>query len=688
MAFAAASYAQIFQNGLQQYAEQVRNGENQTGIIRQQNAGGENYGNYAITYQGVPTNGGPNEANINQRGGSQGNRAGISQIGGPGNLANINQNGGSQGLSGGGVSGSATIGSAANDGNFGGILQQGQGNVALLEQNNNSRRNGAEYWQNGTQNAGSINQSNGSVNNDAFIFQGYQGQNVQGTATTGAQALIYQGRVDANDISTSGVIPEAVASRATITQLASAVVAGISQGSRGLAGGATGESGRADGVEATILQTQVASVAYIEQGSVSGEAVGSRASIVQNGSSDVAFVFQGSNANGSDLNSVANITQIGNGGTIANAAYITQGSFGATDNNTANITQGANVQLGVASIRQGNGIGSFSSDDQATINQNSTATTLNLTGAFIVQNSSQDFTGAGGGESNGRSNRATITQGTGVTNALAIIDQGSAQAGEFIQSNRNTATITQTGATNSSSRARISQGKTNPQDATGATIPLVDIGGQAFTIGQLSNDNNATINQTGPNILNNAVIAQQGRFNTGAINQTGGSGTTALIIQSSGSIRGQAVINQSSTGSGNSATILQFTGSNADGLDGFGNRAIINQIGIGSNNIAFLQQGRATDVASSNDNFITLTQNGSNNVTRFLQQGNNNFADITQNGNNNIVKGQGANNDIASQNGYNNRLTLVQNGNSSSNLVYSYTQNGNNNTQNVVQNAN
>ncbi|GAB3507537.1 hypothetical protein GCM10027341_42250 [Spirosoma knui] len=676
MAFAAASHAQIFQNGLQQYAEQVRNGENQTGVIRQQQQGGENYGNYAITYQGTPTNTGPNEANITQNNGSQGNRAGISQIGGPNNLANISQTGGSQGLSGGGVSGSATIGSAANDGNFGGILQNGNNNTALLNQDNNSRRNGSEIYQNGSQLTGTVNQSNGSVNNDAFIFQGFSGQNISDGAVTGAVATISQGRTNAGDVSFSnyGSIAESISNIATITQLASNVNATINQGTTdNVDGDAAISAGRSEASTASILQSAVNNLAAIRQGVESGEALGSSAAIVQTNVDNTAEIVQGALFLGSDNGSTAGITQAGQ----SSAAVIAQGYNGQSDGDQATINQGSSTLNGTANIYQAFGGGSYSTGDIATINQNGQNNF-----AQVVQNSATGLNG----QSNGRDNTATITQANGVTNSSALIDQGrtSLATNEVVQANRNTATIDQT--TGNNLNARISQGKSTVEDAAGNTIALTDIGGQAFTIGLLSNDNTGSITQSG-GVDHNAVIAQQGRFNTGTINQSAGSGSFGLIIQSSGSIRARAEINQSSTGSGNQATILQFTGSNADGVSAFGNQAIINQIN-GSNNIAFLQQGRATDIQSSNDNFITLTQNGSNNVTRFLQQGNNNFADITQNGNNNIVKGQGGNNDIASQNGYNNRLTLVQNGNSSSNLVYSYTQVGNNNTQVVTQNAN
>ncbi|GAB3560233.1 beta strand repeat-containing protein [Spirosoma fluminis] len=669
MAFAAASYAQIFQNGVQQYAEQVRNGENQTGVIRQQQQGDTNYGNYAITFQGVPTNAGPNEANITQNRGSQGNRAGISQIGGPDNLANISQTGGSLGLSGGGVSGSATIGSSAADGNFAGILQAGNANIALLTQDNNSRRNGSEIYQNGTGNEASLSQSNGSVNNRGYIFQGYSGQNIVGTAVTNVFANITQGPTTAGDISLGSTVGESVNSIATITQLASNVDATILQGAT-----VDGSVGRADGAIASINQSAVANTANIFQGVASGEAIGSSATITQSNIENQATITQAYGITGSDNGSAASVSQAGK----SSLAFIQQGYNGASDLGQASITQISTSQASQAFINQGVGAGSYSSGDRATISQGGPNNF-----AFILQNSVDVGLN---GESNGRSNTATITQATTVTNSNARIDQGytSTNTGQILQTNRNTATINQT--VGNALNARISQGQTEVADAAGNIIALTDIGGQAFTIGQLSNDNTGSITQSG-GVGHNAVVAQQGRFNTGTINQSAGSGSFGLIIQSSGSIRARAEINQSSTGSGNAATILQFTGSNADGVSAFGNQAIINQIN-GSNNIAFLQQGRATDIASSNDNFITLTQNGTGNVTRFLQQGNNNFADITQNGNNNVVKGQGGGNDIASQNGYNNRLTLIQNGNSSSNLVFSYTQVGNNNTQVVIQNAN
>jgi hypothetical protein len=202
-------------------------------------------------------------------------------------------------------------------------------------------------------------------------------------------------------------------------------------------------------------------------------------------------------------------------------------------------------------------------------------------------------------------------------------------------------------------------------------------------VGTVSNDNTASITQSGGD-NHNGNIFQTGRFNAAAITQSGGNGSQGLIIQTANSQRAQAIINQTSTGTGNSATILQFAGSNADGQGLYGNMATINQV-AGSSNVAFVQQGLQGVATSSNDNMATITQNGSGNFARFLQVGNNNMVNITQNGNNNqVLNLAGDPGSYGSQQGYNNRLTLVQEGGNTG-VIFKYTQIGNNNTQVVNQ---
>jgi hypothetical protein len=191
-------------------------------------------------------------------------------------------------------------------------------------------------------------------------------------------------------------------------------------------------------------------------------------------------------------------------------------------------------------------------------------------------------------------------------------------------------------------------------------------------VGTIANDNSASIPQTsGDN--HNANIFQNGRFNSATVTQQNGNAHQALIIQIANSQRASATINQTSGGTGNAATILQFAGSNADGVDAFGNTATINQV-AGSSNVAFVQQGLQGVATSSNDNVATITQNGSGNFARFLQVGNNNQ----------VLNLAGDPGSYSSQQGYNNRLTLVQEGGNTG-VIFKYTQIGNNNTQVVNQ---
>jgi len=735
LAFAAASFAQTNQTGVQQEAVQLRTGQGQTGIINQQQNSGTNYGNYAITVQGQQSNTGPNAANINQNGangnGSQGNRAGITQNGGgqglAANNALINQNGGPEGLSGGGVSSSATMGAAAEDGNFAGIAQQGTQNTATINQNNNSRRNGGEIYQNGSVNTGTISQSNGSINNDAYILQGYNGQNVIGTAVNNATATINQGRIASTDAGNGNLVPESVTASARITQQASNTTARIDQGTVGIGGTAaegananpTGTSnGRADGSVATVNQVAGSdfSVATIEQGVYNAESFGSQATITQSKSYNQGRISQGGSSfdlvspaagvGGSDQGSIARLTQNGAGtATNLNRALITQGTRGGTTlENVATLTQSEGVVNGSALITQGAGAGAFSSNDEARITQASQANTpaaIGQTGAIIIQNSST----VGGASATGRLNLGVIDQRTGVLNSTAFVLQGYATAaGANITASRNEGRVTQVNGTGL--RAIVQQGANaifntpvvaNPAgtpaviatytDLFTSTVAVPDGTAIATPLGNIATNNIGTIQQDG-GTNHSAQIVQNGRFNRALINQ-GGAGTNnnvSAIIQAEGSDRASAEILQNA-GQNNVARITQFSGSDTDN-SGTGNFARIQQL-TGSNNVAVVQQGRPLSVSqsSSNDNTFDLIQNGSNNSVRFLQTGNRNYASITQQGNNNVVRGQGA--QFASQQGYGNRLVLTQsNGTNQTQLVFQNTQVGNNLTATQMQSGN
>ena len=681
IAFAAATQAQIFQNGIQQFAQQIQSGTGQTGVISQLKGDGTNYGNYAITFQGTSSNTGANQANITQNGGpnpdgtgggpnsgSQGNRGAITQNGGPGNLANINQNGGPDGISGGGVSTSATISAPGQDGNFAGILQQGSNNTALINENNNSRRNAAEVYQNGNGLNGTILQSNGSVNNKASINQGFVNNNA-GVPITNSVATINQGKINAGDASASAAIAESIGNTANITQSVSNVQAVISQGSSSIGGG---NPGRAEGSTAGITQNAVNSfVAFIEQGVNSGESIGSRATITVTGENNtVGFVTQGSGPGGTDNGSTASISMAG---TTSQAVIQQAFAGGQTDGDAATITQSSAVQNSIAFINQGNGAATFSRNDKATINQTGQN---NLSG--IVQNS----VSAGAGQANGSDNIATVKQMNGVSTVQAFIEQGVSSNGETAQAVRNQATITQSSGTGL--QARIGQGSLNQGSAILTTQNGTNTGTTAAMLGSIANDNMATITQSGGN-NQIATVLQSGRNNLGTITQSAGSNNSAQIVQTGNSRFGRAVITQSSSGNGNDARAFQFAGTNADGRGAYGNEIEISQVGTGSNNVAIAQQGFQGATSSSNDNFIRFTQNGSNNQARMLQTGNNNFVDVTQNGNDNVLQGTAGPGTFASQQGYNNRLTLVQNSGSGAGKVFTYTQIGNNNTQNVVQ---
>ena len=566
---------------------------------------------------------------------------------------------------------SATISAPGGDGNFAGILQQGSGNTATINENNNSRQNFGEVYQNGVGLKGTINQSNGSVNNKATVNQGFSG-NIMGAAITNAEATINQGKLIADDMSVAGSsISESIGNVATITQTVNNAKAFIAQGARDNTG--LGTPGRAKGSMASITQSAVSTdffTAKILQGTNSGESIGSRATITITGENNLfSGINQGYGVRGLDNGSTASITMAG----VSSVANINQAYNGQTDGDQATIAQSSGTQNSQAFISQGDGFPSSSRNDKATINQ----TGQNNNGT-IIQNSVPFFAG---GQANGSDNIATVMQTNNVSNVFGNIEQGVTRGSESIQAVRNQATINQTGGTGH--QAYIGQGSKNAYGVDLRTRNGDNSGLGEAVPGLIAIDNVATINQAG-GANHRAVITQSGRNNLGTINQSAGSNSNALIVQTDNSRFAKAVINQSSTNANNQAKAFQFAGTNADGKGGFGNQIEINQIGEGTGNIAIAQQGYQGVTSSSNDNFFRVTQNGSYNQARMLQVGNSNFVDLTQNGSGNELRGEDGPGSTASQIGYGNRLTLVQNGGPNG-QIFQYKQIGNNNTQIVNQ---
>ncbi|GAB3545619.1 beta strand repeat-containing protein [Spirosoma fluminis] len=681
---AIVAHAQfVNQVGNQQAALQEQTGNDQTGTINQVQSPNDpnrtNYGNYAITFQGIPNNTGPNTATINQNDGSQGNRAGIAQ-GGGNNNALIEQNGGPDGLSGGTTSASATIGAAGGDGNFGGILQQGVNNIAVLSQRNNSRQNGSEIYQNGLDFGGLTNtavviQSNNSVNNDAFIFQGYSAQNVAGMAVSGNQAYIYQGRTYAYS---EPITAESANNYAVITQLTNNNIANVYQG-----GTVNGQAGDSFGSVASILQQGEATIANIYQGTGGGKSVGSRASSIQTGRLRVDNIFQGYGATGSDRGSTASMTSAGVTPLRVSDNTIFQGYRGVSEENQATIQQTAD---GGAQILQSAGMGSYGANNKAIVTQNGP----NNVGA-VVQISTrptiyEDLPYNSAATSVGRDNTATILQATGTAGSYAVVDQGTAYNSQNLQASGNTATVNQ--LVGIGLFVSIFQGGDALKSLGYA--PESAYGGReteaVVKLGSVSINNTAQVTQAGGN-SHSSNVRQGGQMNSAQVTQSGGNASRALVVQGENTRSTQAIITQTSAGYNNQAIIYQFANVDANGV-GVSNTALISQI-AGSGNVAVAQQGRFMDSSPSSNNFLHITQNGSENRARMAQVGNNNYADVTQVGNNNrLVDALGTAGSFATQQGNNNRLTLIQNAGSGPGQTYKYTQIGDNNTQVVTQNAN
>ncbi|GAB3548773.1 hypothetical protein [Spirosoma fluminis] len=525
----------------------------------------------------------------------------------------------------------------------------------------------------GLTNTAVVIQSNNSVNNDAFIFQGYSAQNVVGMAVSGNQAYIYQGRTYAYS---GPITAESANNYATITQLTNNNTANVYQG-----GTVNGQAGDSFGSVASILQQGEATIANIYQGTGSGKSVGSRASSIQTGRLRVDNIFQGYGAMGSDRGSTASMTSAGMTPLRVSDNTIFQGYQGVTVENQATIQQTAD---GGAQILQSAGMGSYGANNKAVVTQNG----LNNFGA-IIQNSTrptiyEDLPYNPTATSVGRDNTATILQATGAVSNYAVVDQGTAYNSQNIQASGNTASIHQLAG--SGMFVSIFQGG-DALKSLGYTPPSLYGGRETEAVvklGPISINNAASVTQAGGG--HHANVHQGGEANSAQVTQHGGNASHALVVQGANTRSSQAVITQTSAGYNNQATIYQFANVDANGV-GTSNTAIISQI-ADSGNVAVAQQGKFMDSSPSANNYLHISQSGNANQARMAQVGNNNYADITQVGNNNqLVDALGTPGSFALQQGNNNRLTLIQSAGNGPGLTFKYTQIGDNNTQVVVQNA-
>ena len=439
----------------------------------------------------------------------------------------------------------------AAGGNFGGVLQDGSGNKAVVDQSgtsNASTGNQGEIYQYGTNNNTGYNGLDNSAvgifqdgtNNTATITQGTSGQPVTGNAATIEQfesassneATIKQ--LSDNNKAYAGQAFYAIGNTATVTQ------SGGSQGSTALVSqGGTSAANNASGNEATITQTDELNNAVIKQeGASAGNSQDNKATIAQDGTNNQAEIDQQDNS----LSNTATINQTGknNSGTGSSV----NGSFAGG----ATISQGSNARANTATITEsGDGNGAYivqqnnSHDNVATIDQKGTSSY-----AEIFQNKEV------------ANNTATVNQGTSGTKNYASVTQqyaydlsvpnATGQNGNSVEVNQN---VNSAGGNN---KAVVLQGG----DAANITDK------SKVTVTQEDNLNQAYLTQTGQKLT--AKVDQDGNYN--------------LLT------KGGATDNALQLGSNYTLTVTQ---SAPGATAGFSNSAFVNSNNVGGGGITITQ---------------------------------------------------------------------------------------------------
>lgn len=380
-------------------------------------------------------------------------------------------------------------------------------------------------------------------------------------------------------------------------------------------------------------------------GSVIG-ATGNTATITQGGTGNI---LGWQNNDGQDLpanrtssfqagsNNQATATQNGNNG---------RANLGQTGtDNTATLTQGANVNGALMFLSQ-NG-----SNNSANLGQGAGgATGTGITGAggsLVVTTVTQTGTW-----------NAAITNQNGTGNAYITIGQSNSNGANASQVN--TATATQTGATNESSIG-ISQFNGNSNTATATQTG----GANSSAIQQWGTGNTATTTQTAAasNALANAITINQGRT------------LTADVVGTQNGVDGRRSF---SAGDDSFAlsTSSQFTGFQS------GAQNTIQATQMGLQQVAFFTQTGVNNWIFSRQansgNQATTTQTGNANTSNQTQIGVNGFASIDQNSNTNLLN---MTQDVGSTLA---RLTAQQYG-GGQNVIASYQGAGNDNRAEVYQ---
>lgn len=511
-------------NGQLSRVEQAGQGQNALIDQRTNGASRTNEGNIGIIFQGKGGAGSfDQQATILQTGGSQNNRAGITQDGPSRNTALIEQ----IGSGGAGLRSESRENAGSGAGNWAGIQQNGNGNQGTVLQNEvvgeptfegeerplgpifdgSTTKNFGEVWQYGNGNEGFVNQS-GSTDNRAEIYQGNDTRSST-VASPPAVATTVAGNL-ANILQDFG----SARNDGAIRQFSNGNRANIQQ----------------------FGSTSQDNVADIRQGLASDQ---------PNSGGNEAFIYQVDNS----LSNRAAITQEGG----ANDADIEQVAALRSENNQATITQAAGANGNQATIFQG----SLAIQDD------------------VAENNRAEIKQAGDGD------EAYITQERYTSSSQAYAEQGAGSYDNYIDirqlnTTNGSATATQNRtATGTGNLIMIEQGTT--------TLAATNV---SATIGQEGSNNTAKLRQTGnghsataDQIGNNNVLrGLTGEFAT----QTGPGGNSLTLEQRTGN--GTAFNNtlqigqESLSGLGNSATVSQTLSASAVG----GNLSTINQLGSGN----------------------------------------------------------------------------------------------------------
>ena len=362
----------------------------------------------------------------------------------------------------------------------------------------------------------------------------------------------------------------------------------------------------------TITQSGTSQTATADQSGNTLISVISQSGTPANNTNNLGQSFQTGNGHTLTINQ--------NNGSTFNRAGVTQGNLvSGTGSNSATISQsdgsgGSSFRGGDPATTAGDGnwtgIAQKGDGNKAQITQDGTSTTKNFAETYQEGTTNTATTG----QSQATDGRAQIFQGNvngssivNVTgNTADIIQDRSVRNDAVIKqlSNGNNATIEDRESNSSDNQAFINQGDgTNAAGQNGNTALIQQYSGTVSS-------NTATVEQTGTFSTGQVLQVNGSSNNVGYVKQVSGTGSYGRVMQSNGA-------------QGNEGTVTQY--------GDFNNGYIFQQVNAISNK-ATIAQGNATSASDHLDAQIYQQVNTAGNVATITQQGSYDQAGLVQTG--------------------------------------------------------